>query len=149
LWYAKKKHQLGPGEVKEFFQILESKPSLNESIQSFIRMWEVLFEMMPSLRTGMTLDYPNLKCVHCEVRIALRDEGESGEFLWLHQGNTRETMSLEPVTFCPLPYYLVQKIAEKHPEWIPKIRSVCKICHEELTFPTNHHCLVPEWFRSP
>ncbi len=147
LFYETHKHQLGPREVKQFFEFLESTPNLDEAVQHFIRTWEDLIEMIPSIRHQAKITYFDLKCIHCDEVFGFRDEGENAEYLWLHQ-ITSKSAGLEPVTYCPLPYFVAEKAIKAHPEWKKKIRSSCNLCHEEITFPTNHRCLVPEWITS-
>ncbi len=151
LFYETHKHKLGPREVEEFFKFLDGDPRHSEALQSFIDWWEILLETLPKMpdsEEGM-IDFPNLICIHCDGIVGFRDDGLSSEILWLHQWPEPgvQTVGIEPLTFCPYPYYVVEKVIERHPDWKNKIRSSCNVCSEEITFPTTHSCLVPEWAR--
>lgn len=137
-------HRLRPSEVEQFFQFLDRDPRFNEALRIFVRKWEVLLGKLPYLSADATVEFPTLKCIHCDEPIAFRDEGEKGEYLWLHQGS-KPSVGIRPVTYCPFPYLVVEKILGLHPDWVRRLRSSCSVCNEEVTFPTSHPCLVPNW----
>lgn len=144
LFYETHKHNLGPEEVKQFFELLKSNGPLDEVIRSFIETWEDFLELFPKTHAMGDIVYPGVRCVHCDEGVSFRDEGQDVECIWVHQGQ-KESAGIYPVTYCVLPYYVVGKVLEKHPEWKSRIRSACNVCGEEITFPTNHSCLVPDW----
>jgi len=147
LFYETHKHQLGIREVSELFGFLESSSRFQDAVEFFVLTWETLIEEIPKLHGSRGIvDFPGVDCIHCDEPIIFRDDGENAEFLWVHQGR-QKTVGIEPLTYCPLPYYLVTKVINLHPDWVKRIRSACNVCGEELTFPTNHRCLVPEWIR--
>lgn len=144
--YQKMVHKLGLDEVRDFFDIVGAGPGFNDAVMDFIRRWEVLLGKLSKIPANASLVYPGLRCAHCDEPISLRDEGDNGEFLWLHQGR-KQSIGIEPITYCPFPYLVIDKILRQHPDWASRIRSACNICSEEITFPTYHRCLIPEGIR--
>lgn len=68
---------------------------------------------------------PGLICPSCGGLIAMTLE-EPGLF-WLTDGGQGVDLNE------PFIQYLTQRLRSSHPDW--QIRSFCKLCNEELTFP--------------
>ncbi len=131
-------HRLKIEEIRSLLSAYEE----NEPMEDFLDILETLAECVPSKLTGVKLLYPQQKCFHCDEWITLRDDEEGN--LWLWQGKEEMTMGILPMSHCPFPYHAVLKILAKHPDWRNRLRSSCKVCREEISFPTSHSCLVPE-----
>lgn len=146
LFYETHKHQLGRREVSDFFKFLDSSARFDDAIQFFVSTWETLIELIPKTHATGEVEFPAVDCIHCDEPVYFRDDGENVDFLWVHQGR-QKSLGIEPLPYCPLPYYVVARVIDLHPDWMTRLRSACSVCNEELTFPTNHRCLVPEWIK--
>ena len=134
--YGPVMHNLGVEQIREIMKVFEE----HEPMEDFIDILKAVLESVPS-KLDEQLLYPLAKCAHCDEWISFRDDDEG--ILWLWQGKETVTMGIKPMSYCPFPYHTVTKILRSNPDWAPRLRSSCKVCGEEISFPTTHSCLIP------
>jgi hypothetical protein len=72
---------------------------------------------------------PALSCYWCGGLISVAWEGDC---LWIHDGGQGVDLN------DPCLRATIEQIRRERPSW--KLRSDCKLCHEELTFLQPHKC---------
>jgi len=111
-----------------------------EEVELYITMLETFLQAIddsPDIPVGAPVGVPGITCPRCQEPVSVNYEGD--KYLWVRQIQ-RPGPGIEPDDYCSFPYFLAQRILNRHADWRNRLVSGCNRCGAELNLSARHDC---------